>query len=75
MNLEQLHGLHARKLAESFGVSTAQAAFRDDRAARALGDDDESLRNINVGFFSGRRPSYQRYSASPAASDVVKKVL
>jgi hypothetical protein len=32
------------------------------------------FRNVNVGMFSGPRPSYQRYSASPAASDVIKKV-
>lgn len=31
------------------------------------------FRNVNVGMFSGRRPSYQRYSASPAAADVMKK--
>jgi len=45
MNIEQLHALHFNKLAQSFqpphpqqGVSTALAAFRDDRAARAFGD-------------------------------------
>jgi hypothetical protein len=32
------------------------------------------FRNVNVGVFSGPRASYQRYSASPAASDVIKKV-
>lgn len=31
------------------------------------------FRNVNVGMFSGRRPTYQRYSASPAAADVMKK--
>jgi hypothetical protein len=28
------------------------------------------FRNVDVGMFSGPRPSYGRYSASPAASDV-----
>ena len=32
------------------------------------------FRNVNVGMFSGRRPSYQRYSASPAAADVMMRV-
>ena len=79
MNLEEIHNLHADKLIKSFGVSTYQSAFRDDRAARALGNDDArtpvNLRNKNVGMFSGPRPSYVPYSASPAASDVIKKVL
>lgn len=79
MNLEEIHNLHADKLIKSFGVSTYQSAFRDDRAARALGNDDArtpvNLRNKDVGMFSGPRPSYVPYSASPAASDVIKKVL
>lgn len=31
------------------------------------------FRNVNVGMFSGRRPSYQRYSASPMALDAVTR--
>jgi hypothetical protein len=31
------------------------------------------FRNVDVGMFSGRRPSYQRYSASPAAYGVINK--
>jgi len=38
MNIDQLHKLHMGKLIKSFGVSTALSAFRDDRAARALGN-------------------------------------
>jgi hypothetical protein len=38
MNIDQLHQLHMDKLINSFGVSTALGAFRDDRAARALGN-------------------------------------
>ena len=38
MNIDQLHQLHMDKLINSFGVSTALSAFRDDRAARALGN-------------------------------------
>jgi hypothetical protein len=38
MNIEQLHQLHMNKLIQSFGVSTAVGAFRNDRAARALGN-------------------------------------
>ena len=38
MNIDQLHQLHMDKLIKSFGVSTALSAFRDDRAARALGN-------------------------------------
>lgn len=41
MNIDQLHQLHMNKLIQSFGVSTALSAFRDDRAARALGTSDE----------------------------------
>lgn len=29
------------------------------------------FRNINVGMFSGPRPSYQRYSTSYAARDAI----
>jgi hypothetical protein len=29
------------------------------------------FRNVNVGMFSGPRPSYQRYSTSYAARDVI----
>jgi len=32
------------------------------------------FRKINVGMFSGPRASYQRYSASLAAANVIKKV-
>jgi len=38
MNIEQLHQLHMNKLTQSFGVSTAMGAFRNDRAARAMGN-------------------------------------
>jgi hypothetical protein len=31
------------------------------------------FRNVDVGMYSGRRPSYQRYSASPAAYGVINK--
>lgn len=31
------------------------------------------FRNVDVGMFSGRRPSYQRYSAAPAAYGVINK--
>jgi hypothetical protein len=39
MTFEELHQLHLQRLAESFGVANAQAAVRDDRAIRAMGDD------------------------------------
>lgn len=32
-----------------------------------------SMRMSTPGIFNGRRGAYQRYSASPAASDVIKK--
>ena len=38
MNISELHQLHMGKLIKSFGVSTAMSAFRNDRAARALGN-------------------------------------
>jgi len=38
MNINELHKLHMDRLVKSFGVSTAMSAFRDDRAARALGN-------------------------------------
>jgi len=38
MTIDQLHQLHMNKLIQSFGVSTAVGAFRNDRAARALGN-------------------------------------
>lgn len=38
MNVDELHQLHMNKLIQSFGVSTAVGAFRNDRAARALGN-------------------------------------
>ena len=38
MTVEELHKLHMDKLVKSFGVSTAMSAFRNDRAARALGN-------------------------------------
>jgi len=38
MNISELHQLHMGKLIKSFGVSTALSAFRNDRAARALGN-------------------------------------
>lgn len=38
MTVEELHKLHMDRLVKSFGVSTAMSAFRDDRAARALGN-------------------------------------
>lgn len=37
MTLSDLQQLHFRTLASAFGVSTATAAFRNDRAARAIG--------------------------------------
>lgn len=40
MTNEELHRLYMQKLVQSFGVSTGLAAFRDDRAARALGNPD-----------------------------------
>jgi hypothetical protein len=38
MTVDELHKLHMDQLIKSFGVSTAMSAFRDDRAARALGN-------------------------------------
>lgn len=38
MTVDELHQLHMNKLTQSFGVSTAVGAFRNDRAARALGN-------------------------------------
>jgi hypothetical protein len=38
MTVDELHQLHMNKLIQSFGVSTAVGAFRNDRAARALGN-------------------------------------
>jgi hypothetical protein len=38
MTVDELHKLHMDRLVKSFGVSTAMSAFRDDRAARALGN-------------------------------------
>jgi hypothetical protein len=38
MNINELHQLHMSKLINSFGVGTAVGAFRNDRAARALGN-------------------------------------
>jgi hypothetical protein len=38
MTVDELHKLHMGKLVKAFGVSTAMSAFRDDRAARALGN-------------------------------------
>lgn len=32
------------------------------------------FRNVDVGMFSGPRPSYGRYSAAPGAYDVINKV-
>lgn len=51
------------------------------KAERALGKDAPkkspakatSLRMATPGIFNGRRGAYGRYSASPAASDVIKK--
>jgi hypothetical protein len=40
MTVDELHQLHVQKLAQSFGVSTALGAFRDDRVARAFGNPD-----------------------------------
>jgi hypothetical protein len=38
MTVDELHKLQMSKLIRSFGVSTAMSAFRNDRAARALGN-------------------------------------
>jgi hypothetical protein len=38
MTVDELHKLHMDRLIKSFGVSTAVSAFRNDRAARALGN-------------------------------------
>jgi hypothetical protein len=38
VNIDELHQLHMDRLAQSFGVSTAMGAFRNDRAARAMGN-------------------------------------
>ena len=38
MNVDELHQLHLNKLINSFGVASSQEAFRDDRAARAMGN-------------------------------------
>lgn len=32
------------------------------------------FRNVDVGMFSGPRPSYGRYSAAPGAYDVISKI-
>jgi hypothetical protein len=40
MTVNELHKLHMDRLVKSFGVSTAMSAFRNDRAARALGNPD-----------------------------------
>ena len=78
MNLDRLTEAQMAKLVKAFGVSTVQAAFKDNKTARALGvspiAENVQLRNNNVGMFSGPRPSYQRYSAGPNAHDVIKKV-
>lgn len=78
MDIQRLTEEQMAKLVKAFGVSTVQSAFRDDKKARALGvspiAENVQLRNINVGMFSGPRPSYQRYSAGPNATDVVRKV-
>lgn len=36
---------------------------------------DYGIRDQNVGMFSGPKPKYGTYQASPAASDVVKKLV
>jgi hypothetical protein len=33
----------------------------------------EDIRNVNVGMFSGPRPSYQRYNVSERASDLLNR--
>lgn len=33
----------------------------------------EDIRNVNVGMFSGPRPSYQRYNVSERASDMLNR--
>ena len=38
MTVDELQKLQMGKLIRSFGVSTAMSAFRNDRAARALGN-------------------------------------
>ena len=74
MNVDQLHQLQMQRLADSFGLANTMSAVRDDRAARALGNhyseernNNQNIRTVNVGMFSGPRPTYQRYNLSQNA--------
>ena len=62
----------------AYGLSRAVRAlgeFTPKRGVRTKPERTEAfgIRDVNNGMFSGPKPKYGRYSASDAASDVVKK--